>query len=196
MAQDWKDPEKKPDTGEGTGHQPELVAKKSFIVSHWRLLGVALLFLAIAGMYLWKNIAVSRAKAQLTERAGQIIKEQNSSFLRLAVVPLVWAVRTEMISGNYQQINQYLDQFVKEKNMKEIVVAKSDGTVIAATNKKREGTQVASVFPPSVLQEDKTIVSTQENGDIMVVSPVMGLSEKLGVLILLYTPPGYSLQAP
>ncbi|RQW89003.1 MAG: hypothetical protein EHM79_04435 [Geobacter sp.] len=196
MTQDRKDSEKKPDTAESTVHHPELVAKKSFIVSHWRLLGIALLFLAIAGMYLWKNIAVSRAKAQLTERAGQIIKEQHSSFLRLAVVPLVWAVRTEMISGNYQQVNQYLGQFVKEKNMKEIVVAKSDGTVVAATDKKREGTQVASDFPPSVLQEDKTIVSTQENGDIMVVSPVMGLSEKLGVLILLYTPPGYSLQAP
>jgi len=196
MAQDRKDSEKKPDTGERSVDQPELVAKKSFIVAHWRLIGVAMLFLVIAGMYLWKNIAVSRAKAQLSERAGQIIKDQNSSFLRLAVVPLVWAVRTEMISGNYHQINQYLGQFVKEQNMKEIVVVKSDGTVMAATNKKREGTQVVGVFPPSVLQEDKTTVSTQENGDIMVVSPIMGLSEKLGVLILLYTPPGYSLQAP
>jgi hypothetical protein len=196
MARDTKEPDTIPDSAERNGHQPKQGAKKSFVIAHWRLIGCFLLVLAIAGMYLWKNIAVYRAKAQLTERAGQIISDQNKSFLRLAVVPLVWAVRTEMMGGNYSQINLYLTQFVKEQNMKGIVVAKPDGTIVVATDKKLEGTPVASIFPPSVLQEDKTVVSTQENGDIMVVSPVMGLSEKLGVLILLYTPPGYSLQAP
>jgi hypothetical protein len=196
MAQDAKDPDKRLDTGASNVQQPGQDASKSFIVTHWRLIGCLLLVLAIAGMYLWKNIAVTCVKAQLAERAGQVIADQNRLLLRLAVVPLVWAVRTEMISGNYAQINQYLSQFVKEKNMKGIVVAKPDGTIVAATNKKLEGAPVASVFPPSVLHEDKTTVTTLENGDIMVVSPVMGLSEKLGVLILLYTPPGYSLQVP
>ncbi len=196
MAHDTKEQETIPDSTARNGHQPEQDANKSFIIAHWRLIGCFLLVLAIAGMYLWKNVAVYRAKAQLTERAGQIITDQNKSLLRLAVVPLVWAVRTEMMGGNYNQINLYLTQFVKEQNVKEIVVAKPDGTIVAATDKKLEGASVASVFPPSVLQEDKTILSTQENGDIMVVSPVMGLSEKLGVLILLYTPPRYSLQGP
>jgi hypothetical protein len=196
MAQDAKDPDKRLDTGASNVQQPGQDASKSFIVTHWRLIGCLLLVLAIAGMYLWKNIAVTCVKAQLAEKAGQVIADQNGSLLRLAVVPLVWAVRTEMISGNYAQINQYLSQFVKEKNMKGIVVAKPDGTIVVATNKKLEGAPVASVFPPSVLLEDKTTVTTLENGDIMVVSPVMGLSEKLGVLILLYTPPGYSLQVP
>jgi hypothetical protein len=196
MAQDAKDPDKRLDTGASNVQQPGQDANKSFIVTHWRLIGCLLLVVAIAGMYLWKNIAVTCVKAQLAEKAGQVIADQNGSLLRLAVVPLVWAVRTEMISGNYAQINQYLSQFVKEKNMKGIVVAKPDGTIVVATNKKLEGAPVASVFPPSVLLEDKTTVTTLENGDIMVVSPVMGLSEKLGVLILLYTPPGYSLQVP
>jgi len=184
------------DSAAGNGHNPEQGANKSFILCHWRLIGCFLLVLAIAGMYLWKNVAVTRAKAQLTERAGQIITDQNRSLLRLAVVPLVWSVRTEMMGGNYEQINLYLNQFVKEQNMKGIVVANPAGTIVVATDKKLEGAPVASFFPPSVLLEDKTIVSTRENGDIMVVSPVMGVSEKLGVLILLYTPPGYSLQTP
>lgn len=196
MTQNTKDPDAILDSAASNGHKTEQGASKPFIVSHWRLIGCFLLVLAIAGVYLWKNVAVTRAKAQLTERAGQIIADQNRSLLRLAVVPLAWAVRTEMMAGNYNQINHYLTQFVKEQNMKGIVVAKPDGTIVVATDKKLEGTQVASFFPPSVLQEDKTIVSTQENGDIMVVSPIMGLSEKLGVLILLYTPPSYSLQGP
>lgn len=175
--------------------QPEHTTRKSFIVAQWRLIIILVLTLTVAGMYVWKNMAVKSAEAHLTEQATRIITDQNKMFLRLAVVPLVWAVRSEMIRENYDQINQYLNQFVKEQNMKEIVVAKPDGTIVVATNKKLEGKSIDGAFPSSVLQEDKTTVSTLENGDIMVVSPVMGLSTQVGVLILLYTPASYKLQA-
>jgi uncharacterized membrane protein affecting hemolysin expression len=196
MTQDPRDSEKKLDTGASVEQQPEQGASKSFIAAHWSLIIILLLVLAVAGMYVWKNVAVNCAKAELTESANRIITEQNSSYLRLVAVPLTWAVRSEMIRDNYDQINQYLNQLVKEKNMKEIVVAKPDGTIVVATNKKLEGTSVTGVFPSSVLQEDKTTVSSLEDGDIMVVSPIMGLSSKQGILILLYTPQNYTMQTP
>ncbi|MGA7827647.1 MAG: hypothetical protein WCA04_08310 [Geobacteraceae bacterium] len=196
MTQDPRDSEEKLDPGASVEQQPEQGVNKSFIVTHWHAITILILVLAVAGMYMWKNVAVNSAKAHVSESASRIITEQNKSYLRLVAVPLTWAVRSEMIRDNYDQINQYLNQLVKEKNMKEIVVAKPDGTIVVATNKKREGTSVTSVFPPSVLQEDKTTVTTLENGDIMVVSPVMGLSSKQGILILLYTPPSYTMQTP
>ncbi len=196
MTRDPGDSEKKLDPGASGEKQHAQGAKKFFIVTHWHSITILLLVLAIAGMYAWKNVAVTSAKAQVAESANRIITEQNKSLLRLVAVPLTWAVRSEMIRNNYDQINQYLNQFVKEKNMKEIIVAKPDGTIVVATNKKREGTSVTSAFPPAVLQEDKTTVTTLENGDLMVVSPVMGLSTKQGILILLSTPPSYTLQIP
>lgn len=196
MFKDTVASEKKLDSGASSGDQPKQSVNKSFIVAQWRLIIILLLVIAVAGMYVWKNVAVNRATVQLTEKAGRIITDQNRMFLRLAAVPLVWAVRSEMIRGNYDQINQYLNQFVKEQNMKEIVVAKPDGAIVAATNKKLEGTSIEGTFPPTVLQLDKTTVTSMENGNIMVVSPVMGLSAKVGVLILLYTPANYNLQAP
>ena len=196
MTQDPRDSEKKLDPVASVEKQPEQGASKSFIAAHWSLIIILLLVLAVAGMYVWKNVAVNCAKAELTESANRIITEQNSSYLRLVAVPLTWAVRSEMIRDNYDQINQYLNQLVKEKNMKEIVVAKPDGTIVVATNKKLEGTSVTGVFPSSVLQEDKTTVSSLEDGDIMVVSPIMGLSSKQGILILLYTPQNYTMQTP
>lgn len=196
MSKDTGASENKLDSGVRSEEQPKQDVNKSFIVAQWRLIIMLMLVIAVAGMYVWKNVAVNRATVQLTEKAGRIITEQNRSLLQLAVVPLVWAVRSEMIRGNYDQINQYINQFVKEQNMKEIVVAKPDGTIMAATNKKLEGTSIEGTFPPTVLQLDKTTVTSMENGDIMVVSPVMGLSAKVGVLILLYTPANYNLQAP
>lgn len=196
MTMDSQNSDKKSDIGLNSGAQPQQESGKSFIVIQWRLVVILILVLAVAGMYVWKNMAVKNATVQLTEKAGRIITDQNRMFLRLAVVPLVWAVRSEMIRENYDQINLYLNQFVKEQNMKEIVVAKPDGTIVVATNKKFEGKPVTDIFPASVLQEDTLTVTSLENGDIMVASPVMGLSTKLGVLILLYTPPSYTLQTP
>jgi hypothetical protein len=193
MSIDTVAQENKPDSIVSSGEQPKQSVNRFFIVDHWRLIVILLLVIAVAGMYVWKNVAVNRATAQLTEKADRIITDQNRSLLQLAVVPLVWAVRSEMIRNNYDQINQYLTQFVKEKNMKEIIVAKPDGTIVVATNKKLEGKPIAGFFPPSVLQEDKISVSSLDNGDMMVVSPIMGLSAKVGVLILLYTPASYSL---
>jgi len=196
MTQEPRDSEEKLNSGASVEQQPELGVNKSFIMTHWHSLTIGILVLAVAGMYMWKNVAVTSAKAHVSESANRIITEQNKSYLRLVAVPLTWAVRSEMIRNNYDQINQYLSQFVKEKNMKEIIVAKPDGTIVVATNKKREGTSVTSTFLPAVLQEDNPTVTTLENGDILVVSPVMGLSSKQGVLILLYTPPRYSMQTP
>ena len=195
MTMDSQNSDKKSDAGVNNGQQPEQKSGKNFIVTQWRLIIILILVLAVAGMYVWKNMAVKRAEADLTEQATRIITGQNSDFLRLVTVPLVWAVRSEMIRSNYDQINQYLKQFVKEKNMKEIVIAKPDGTIVVATNKKFEGKPVTDIFPASVLQEDKTTVSSMANGEIMVASPVMGLSSKVGVLILLYTPASYNLKA-
>jgi hypothetical protein len=184
-----------------TGGQSPAAApgqKKSLaktMVRHWRLVGALLLVLATAGTYVWKNVAVSRARAALAQNAGQFVDEQNRSCLRLAAVPLVWAVRSEMMRGNYDQVNQYLTRFVKEPGMKELLVAGADGRVVAATDKRREGASVSTAFP-SAPGVDTITVTPGENGEIMVSAPIMGLNDKLGVLVMVSSPPRYRPDIP
>lgn len=166
------------------------------LARNWRWVGVVLLIFALAGTYVWKNIAVSRARADLTQRATTVLIEQNRSSLRLVAIPLVWVVRSEMMRGSFDQLNQYLAQFVKEPNMKEIIVARLDGRIVAATNKKREGTPVASAFPVDMLRVEAITVTTLENGDLLVVAPVMGLNARLGTMILVASPSGSLLETP
>lgn len=177
--------------------QERMPQKKSILdtlASHWRLIGVLLLVLALGVTYLWKNVAVSMAKAQVTSQAAAAIAAQNKSCLRLAAVPLVWTVRSEMLRGNYDQINQYLAQFVREPNMKEVLVAGADGRVVAATDKKREGAMVAELFPPEVPKVDTITVTTRPDGRLLVAAPIMGLNDRLGVLILIAAPPSYPIE--
>lgn len=98
-----------------------------------------------------------------------------------------------MIRGNYDQVNQYMINFVQQSNVDEVVLAKPDGQILLATNKRLEGTPVADSFPATVLQADKTTVLDLENRGLAAASPVMGISEKLGVLIVVSKPVTYSL---
>jgi hypothetical protein len=186
--------------GDGTGQEPTGKVSKHplfmTVARNWRSVGVVLLILALAGTYVWKNIAVSRARAELTQRATTVLVEQNRSSLRLVAIPLVWVVRSEMMRGSFDQLNQYLAQFVREPNMKEILVARLDGRIVAATNKKREGTPVTSAFPEDMLRVEAITVTTLENGDLLVVAPVLGLNVRLGTMILVASPSASLLETP
>jgi len=67
MTRDPGDSEKKLDPGASGEKQHAQGAKKFFIVTHWHSITILLLVLAIAGMYAWKNVAVTSAKAQVAE---------------------------------------------------------------------------------------------------------------------------------
>jgi hypothetical protein len=189
-----------PSPGDKGGQLPTgKVPPQSLIMTlarNWRWVGVVLLIFALAGTYVWKNIAVSRARAELAQRATTVLVEQNRSSLRLATIPLVWVVRNEMMRGSFDQLNQYLAEFVKEPNMKEILVTRLDGRIVAATNKKREGTPVTSAFPVDMLRVEAITVTTLENGDLLVVAPVLGLNARLGTLILVASPSHSLLETP
>jgi hypothetical protein len=173
---------------------PGAAGKSSSPVKKWRLILILLLLAAIAGMYAWKQVAVENTRKELTQKAGQIIADQNRAWLELLSVPLVWAVRSEMIRGNYDQINQYMINFVRQPNVNEVVLVKPDGVIMLATNKRLEGTPVADSFPASVLQVERTTVSPLEQRGWMSASPIMGINQKLGVIIFVYVPPEYRLQ--
>lgn len=181
------------DAGKAVPGKP--ARKKSFIRAlfrHWRLVGVLLLALFAAGTYLWKDVAVKRAKVA----AAEVIKDQARANMQLAALPLVWAVRSEMMRGNIEQVNEYLNQFVREPNMKELAVAAADGRIVAATDKRREGTPAADAFPADALKAETITAAVQKDGNILVAAPVMGLNARLGTLVMIASSPAFSLEKP
>ena len=154
---------------------------------------VALLVILSLGIYLWKDLAVrsveKKMEAQRLELAGQaqkVIQEKTRSFLRLAAIPLVWTIRQEMIRENMGQVNDYLIQYVREPGIKQILIAKPDGTITAATNKKHEGLAFSSLYPAEFLEKTEIFFSDDPEGQLMIVAPLMGYNEKLGILLMVY----------
>lgn len=145
-------------------------------------------------MYFWKNAAVSNAKTVVANRANTFIGEQNRTYLRLVGIPLVWAVRSEMLRDNYEQVNQYLALYVKEKSINALVVARQDGIIVAATDKKLQDSKISEFFPSNVTDVETITISIKDTGEYQVVSPIMGLNEKIGVLILVCAPAQFTAQ--
>lgn len=156
---------------------------------------IGILIILLIGMYFWKTLAVRSVekkveaqKAQIVEKSRQVITDKTKYFLRLTATPFIWAIRKEMLRENYEQINEYLVQFVKEPHIKQVLIARSDGTIIVATDKKLEGTALSSLHPQQLIGADEIVLSDDKSGNILVVAPVMGFNKKLGVFLMVYEP--------
>lgn len=154
----------------------------------------ALVFLLVA-VFAWKVVAVKTVEKKmgtqhtaLVARSEQVIQDRTRTFLRQTTIPLVWAVRKEMLRENFDQINEYVVQFIKEPNFSQIYVVKADGTIAVSSDKKVEGTRFSDLYPGDLLGLDSISVTDDADGNIRIAAPVMGLNRKIGLLFMIYEP--------
>lgn len=171
--------------------EPEIsAAKKKYLIT----IGVALILLL--SIWIWKSIEINQArktaeteKQNLTQQATSKIVETHKDHLMLLAKPFVWAIRTELMEGNRNQVNLYLNDMVKEKNFQLIAVADNNGKIISSTNKKDEGKEFSSIGSASALGSNTTTTENQNDSILVMTSPVMGFNNRLGTLLIKYSIP-------
>ena len=153
-----------------------------------------ILLIVSAGVYLWGYIRAKSIERRMKERETEILQktqfivnEKTKEFLKITALPLVWAVRKDMMRGNYEQINDYMERLVQEKGFKEILLVDPRGIIALATDKKLQGQKFADYYPAEILEVDDVRVFG-DSDIIRVAAPVMGINAKLGVLVFTYTP--------
>ncbi|RDV13028.1 hypothetical protein DXT99_21880 [Pontibacter diazotrophicus] len=154
-----------------------------------------ILLLLMLGLYLYKESQLSdvreqaaQERAAVIERANQQITENNRYLLETLMKPFSWALRTALLAGNTEQVDQYLFQFVQEERFALLVVADADGTIISSTDQNFTGAAFSDHFNPEYLTIDSTVVDDSNQERVVVVSPVMGLNSKVGTLLAVYRP--------
>lgn len=154
-----------------------------------------ILLLLMLGLYLYKESQLSDVREQaaqeqaaVIERANQQILENNRYLLETLMKPFSWALRTALLAGNTEQVDQYLFQFVQEDRFALLVVADADGTIISSTDQNFTGAAFSEHFNPEYLTIDSTVVDDSNQERVVVVSPVMGLNSKVGTLLAVYRP--------
>ena len=167
----------------------------------------ALVVVAIA-MFGWKAAAVKaveermaqaevqhkQARAQLLDKAHQADAQRSLESLRRFSTPFAWAVRREVMANNLDQVDQYFTELVQQPGFQSAVMAKPDGQIVVASDRKRLAENFSSLYPAAYLQAADIRVEPADNGVLRAIIPIMGLNQHLSTVVLEYTPPAYALE--
>lgn len=146
----------------------------SYILRH-KLVFFLLLTLIIVTA--WAAIKVFTLKRNFNNEKEQI----SSSYMEETAKVFSWAIRSEMVRDNRDQVNQFFTNLIKEPGFKKIqLVSISNSKVIISTDKKDEGTVVSDT---AILNAD-IVKHWTEKGDMRIIAPVMGLNSRIGVLVI------------
>lgn len=161
------------------------------------LIAILIVVLLITFLWIWKIVQIKSIKNEynkreqvLVQNSNMQIEKANRHFLELIAKPYVWAVRTELMQGNINQINLYGADIVKEKNLVSVMVANEKGLIISSTDKKYEGKDLKAVNLPNDLIRDSTFVDKINESLFVMTSPIMSFNSKLGTLIINYATKG------
>lgn len=157
--------------------------KKKSIDYRWII--ILILIVVGAGLYFYQSYQLNRVKKDLTAQADSILVNQNNTMLAMSAKPLIWAMRTEMLRNNLDEINVFNTDLVKEKNVMEVTLLDAVGRIINSTDKKLEGTMAKDDYL-SYLKTDSVQVLTLSDSTSRLIAPVMGYQSKLGVVVLNY----------
>lgn len=156
---------------------------------------VAVLVAAIVAIYIWKLVAVSDVRGEMTAvrdslhaRAVRALDDRTQELLRLSAVPLGWAVRSEMLRRNYEQANAFLTEFVQEPGVERVVLGVPRDSILLATDKSLEGARFSSHFPAELLRRTEAEVAAADEGGYRIAVPILGPTRSLGVLVAIYRP--------
>lgn len=165
---------------------------------------VAVIGIAIIGwLYVSKGIAVRQAQDAVTEAqesvAAQRVEWDKQAEARQAAmakqslsqfgVPLAWAIRREMMGGNLDQVDQYVTDLVKLDGFEGVTVAKADGSIVVASDRRHLGAAFGSLYAERYLTAEQISAEETAPGQWLLVVPVMGLNARLGTVAIDYRAP-------
>jgi hypothetical protein len=158
----------------------------------------------IAALFIWKAIQLNGVQSDFEKKQAALLQQvqtdymasQRASFKAMAKA-YVWAVRKEMLSGNLEQMNQYGNEMVKEKNFVYIMVADPGGKILASTDKKYQDKNLGVLVKnPAVFNTDSMLVLAHADSVTEIAAPVMGLDKKLGIVYIKYDPIRFNMSNP
>lgn len=144
------------------------------------------LILIIAILLIWNNSKIrslekksEKEKLEIVDNYKMKLDSLNAANMQLLAKTFSWAIRSELIRGNKDQINQLFNEFIKTPGIIKLQLINPAKSVIEiSTNKKDEG--VRSV--------DYVNIKGQETisglSDLKIITPISGLNNQIGVFIL------------
>jgi Ca2+/Na+ antiporter len=147
------------------------------------VLGLLLLVVLI-----WFSVKMRINERNFNNEKTQLITQYESSidslqinYLEFATKVFSWSVRSELLRDNTENLNQLLTVFVKESGANLVqLINPEDKMVLLSSDKKYEG----NPYTGNLNFELNNSIVLKEGSDVKIITPVMGFTNKIGVLIV------------
>jgi len=157
----------------------------AFVLRHKMVFTLLFIILVIS---LWAFIKISLIENQSKKDILKLKSDYENRLdsitaknLMLTSKVFSWAIRSELTRDNKEQVNQFFLNFIKEPGVSKVEFVNAlDGKVSLSTNKKDEG----SAYTNQVALLTNETINYKTDSVLNVVTPVMGLNNKLGVLVI------------
>lgn len=154
-----------------------------FILKHKYYVGLILIIIIIS---LWAFIKISILNNNFNNEKQEIISTYqikldslNSDRLLLTATTFSWAIRSELLRENKDQINQFFNEFVKNPEIIKLQLINPETSVVElSTDKKDEGT----VNPNFNSIEDQIV--KKGSTEFYIITPISGLNKKMGIFVM------------
>ena len=158
--------------------------------SFWKrfLLITILLIIAllVGGIFLTRYEGEQSLKelAELAESRSVVIQRQD---VQLFALPLAWSVRKELMRANYEQIDEYFNEMIRQKGFGVIMLVDPSGMIRISTDRKLQGSSFSLSYPGMKLGASVPVSYAMPERKSMFVVPVMGLNERIGTIAFIYS---------
>ena len=159
----------------------------SFILRHKMVFTLLLVIVVIS---LWAFIKISIMENKYNKETLKLKSDYENRIDSLTTKQIMltskvfsWAIRSELTRENKEQVNQFFLNYIKEPGVSNVkFVNAPDSKVTLSTDKKDEGT----VYTNQIVLMATETINFKNDSMLTVVTPVMGLNNKLGVLVTEY----------
>ncbi|MDD2345208.1 MAG: hypothetical protein PHY85_03590 [Bacteroidales bacterium] len=156
---------------------------KKFLFKHKYYLGLILIIIVVV---LWALIKISILKSSFNKEKSQIITNYelkldslNSNRFLLTAKTFSWAIRSELLRENKDQVNQFFNDFIKNTDVIKLQLINPETSIVEiSTDKKDEGVKM----PINTAIEDQVV--NVNPTDFQIITPISGLNNQIGIFVM------------
>jgi hypothetical protein len=153
---------------------------------------IAALYGALGGAQQQAQRAAATEREALLKQADAQHASAVKQALNLFGVPLAWAVGREIATDDWAQVDRYVGELAQREGVEEVVVARADGVVAAASDASQVGVDFRSLYAERYLSTDEVIADEITPGQWLLVTPVQERGARLATVVVAYRLPPFA----
>lgn len=158
---------------------------KNFIFKHKFVL---FLILVIIVVFAWSLIRMNSLERSYERQITELVSDYETRVdsltvanMRLTTRVFTWAIRSEMLRDNTEQVNHFFNDFIRIPAITKVQLIEPETfEIILSTDRKDRGNIVEDI---NLYDKNELVVEARVD-DVLYINPVMGLDTKLGILAI------------